>query len=141
MTVQKADLTARRNAIAYLSLILITASILLLWLEINQSVVEVWMEWTMQRLMESPYLVPIMSGLMMLPLILFSIYLVREGSLICRAQRFPRPGQAVIRDTVIREGAVAHRYGRVLQVIALILLACAVLLPVFITRLFFLLMS
>jgi len=91
---------------------------------------------TAQMLSASPQFFAIISVLMMSPLLAFSVYLIREGNRICRAQRFPAPGQVVIRDTEILEGKPAIRRSRVMQILALILMICALPLTILITSLF-----
>ena len=53
----------------------------------------------------------------------------RVGDQTRRAQRYPPPGQKVIRDTAILEGPAAERRGRQLQWVSWLLAACALLPP------------
>ncbi len=53
----------------------------------------------------------------------------RVGDETLRAQRYPPPGQKVIRDTAILEGPAARRRGRQLQWSSWLLVACALLPP------------
>ena len=53
----------------------------------------------------------------------------RVGVRTLRAQRYPPPGQKVIRETAILEGSAAKRRGRQLQWVSWVLAACALLPP------------
>ncbi len=59
------------------------------------------------------------------PLLGFAAYLWRLGDRIVRAERFPAPGQAVTRDTVVLRGIRARRRGRVMQLLAAALVLAA----------------
>jgi hypothetical protein len=50
------------------------------------------------------------------------LYLARLGRRIMEAERFPLPGQKVVRDTVLLEGGQARIRGRLLVFLALLLL-------------------
>ncbi len=62
------------------------------------------------------------------PLIAFAIYLWFFGGRVMRAQRFPLPGQRVIRDTAILEGQAAITRGRGLKIAAAFLCLAAIVL-------------
>lgn len=51
-----------------------------------------------------------------------------------RVERFPLPGQKVVRDTPVREGRAAIVHGRVLQALAVLLAVAAAALPVVLAR-------
>jgi hypothetical protein len=57
----------------------------------------------------------------------FGLYLFALGRRAVRAERFPPPGVAVIRDTPVLTGVQARRRGAFIQTIAtvLVILACA----------------
>lgn len=52
------------------------------------------------------------------PTVGFAAYFWRLGDSIVRAERFPAPGTAVVRDTVVLRGDRARRRGRSAQVVA-----------------------
>ena len=56
-----------------------------------------------------------------LPLLLGAARALRIARRTLEAERFPPPGLAVVRDTPVRRGAAARRWGRALRVIALAL--------------------
>ena len=74
----------------------------------------------------SPHLLPIASGIGVLPVIFVSIYLYSFGNRIVRAKRFPLPGQKVVRNTRIRQGEAAITHARRLQTLSVaLILTCA----------------
>lgn len=68
------------------------------------------------------------SAAVCLMVLAFAVYAFMLGRSIMRAQRFPLPGVAVIRDTVVLEGAAARRRSLLIQVIAATLAVFALLL-------------
>jgi hypothetical protein len=59
------------------------------------------------------------------PLLGFAAYFWRLGERIVRAERFPAPGLAVTRDTVVLRGSFARRRGRLAQLLAAIFVLAA----------------
>jgi hypothetical protein len=60
-----------------------------------------------------------------------------SGHASIAARRFPAPGQAVVRDVVIRSGEAAVLQGRLLQVLAVVLAVFVLLTPTAIAWLFY----
>jgi Flp pilus assembly pilin Flp len=60
--------------------------------------------------------------------------LFRYGSRVAAARRFPLPGERVVRDTRVRNGAAAVSYARILQLLSLLLCGGAAALPVMFWR-------
>jgi hypothetical protein len=58
-----------------------------------------------------------------LPVLGLAVYLWRLGARIARAERFPPPGMAVVRDTVVLLGTRARRRGRLVQGVAVLVVA------------------
>ncbi len=74
----------------------------------------------------------LLIGTLLIPasvMIFASRRLWRVGDQTLRAQRYPPPGQKVIRDTAILEGPAAKRRGRQLQWLSWVLVTCALLPP------------
>ena len=69
------------------------------------------------------------------PMLAFAAYFWRAGSRVVRAGRFPVPGAAVVRDTVVLRGAAARRRGRMLQICAVALVLTAAVLCALLWRL------
>jgi hypothetical protein len=59
------------------------------------------------------------------PLLGFAAYFWRLGDRIVRAERFPPPGLAVTKDTVVLRGKFARRRGRLAQLLAAIFVLAA----------------
>ncbi|MCI0625937.1 MAG: hypothetical protein L0387_30565 [Acidobacteria bacterium] len=57
------------------------------------------------------------------PLLGFAAYLWRLGNHIVRAERFPAAGAVVMRDTVVLQGTPARRRGRLMQLVAVLLVS------------------
>lgn len=70
-----------------------------------------------------------------LPIAVFAVYLLWLGRRITRTLRFPPPGLAVLRDTPILEGTRARARGILVQALAVVLFAAALLLTLVTFRL------
>ena len=79
----------------------------------------------------SPHLLPVASGIGVLPVIFVSIYLYSFGNRIVRAKRFPLPGQKVVRNTRIRQGEAAITHARRLQTLSVALVLTCAAIPIF----------
>jgi len=75
------------------------------------------------------------AGLFTAPLLFFAGYLWRFGATIIRAESFPPPGHAVVRDTPALSGADAVRRGRTFKILATIFAGGALLLWLLLWRL------
>jgi hypothetical protein len=64
------------------------------------------------------------------PIVLIALYIFWLGRRVVSAQRFPPPGIAVVRDTVVLEGRPARIRGYVIQGLAAALTVAAATLPV-----------
>ena len=113
--VQKADPGARRKAIILVSVLSALGGILIVLFESNQQVISELLEMnlaTNSRVLNAVLL------MMLAPQFFVTYYLFAFGRRIVRTQRFPPPGQSVVRDTKIILSNEAVRRGRVLQCLA-----------------------
>lgn len=131
MKIQKADPTARRKSLlaAGLAGIVLLVTGLMFGFGASDRVDAI-----AGFILESPRTGVIAMAIGALPIVLFAIYLFVFGARVIRAERFPLPGQAVVRDTPIREGRAAIVHGRVLQALAVLLAVAAAALPVVLAR-------
>ncbi len=131
MKIQKADPAARRKSLLIVGLagiVLLVAGLLFGFDEPDR------IDAIAGLILESPRIGVIAMAVGALPIVLFAIYLFVVGARVVRAERFPLPGQAVGRDTPIREGRAAIVHGRVLQALAVLLALAAAALPVILAR-------
>jgi hypothetical protein len=73
-------------------------------------------------------LIVLTAGFGAITLFAFSVYLWSFGCKVSNYQRFPLPGQRVIRDTPILEGQAALMRGRVLKTLAVFLAVAGIML-------------
>ena len=66
--------------------------------------------------------------------VVLSAYCLVTAVRIFRSGRFPAPGARVIRPTMVRRGAAAHRAAVAMMVISLVMLTLSIGLPVFLRR-------
>lgn len=59
-----------------------------------------------------------LSVALAVPTVALTAFLWRVGASIVQAERFPPPGVAMTRDTVVMRGAAARRRGRTIQLLA-----------------------
>lgn len=135
MKIQKADPAARRKSLriagfAGLGLLALLVGGLVLGLDTREFPGAI-----AGYLVAAPRRGMIVISIGVAPIALFAIYLFVFGARVIRARRFPLPGQAVTRDTPIREGRAAIARARLLQTLAALLLLAALALPVIFARL------
>jgi hypothetical protein len=122
--VQKADPKARRLALVFMLIGMIIGALLILTVEPHQGTIR-------DRILSEPAgasdrirLAFLVSGaLLSTPLLLFAAYCWTLGAKVHRAQRFPPPHVRLIRDTPVAYGEEAEFHARVLQTLAVGLLA------------------
>ena len=126
--IQPVDPRARRRSLYTVGIGLVAGLALLaaveFWQDDIQSGVEAYLLSS-----EQTVTLPIVLLLAVTPMLVLAVYLFRIGQRIVIARRFPPPGMALSRDTPILEGRAAVWRGRLLQIIAVILLIGFMLLP------------
>jgi hypothetical protein len=124
--IQRTDPGARRIAVVVVLVAGLLGSALLVATGGVGPDFEQWAAENVHYLVENSWLAGLAVAVMMSPVAGFSIYLRRYGSDVVSNERFPLPGQEVVRDTPVRFGREAVRHGRILQVLAgALLVACA----------------
>ena len=127
--IQPADAKARRSAIWLLVILSVAGAAVIVTLEHFRGDLVGWVEANAEFLVQNPVVVFAVVATLMSPLFVAGIYVLRLGQGAVRAQRFPPPGLALIRDTPILEGIQGVRRGRMIQSLALLLLASATAIP------------
>lgn len=116
--VQKADAVARRKAIVLLLVVAVLGMGLISIMEMNQSKLNDWIETNATTITLNPSAVIAALIVLFAPIYLAARYLFSLGSRIVHAERFPPPGEAVVRDTKIITGDAAIFRGRILQILS-----------------------
>ena len=125
MPIDMADKRARWRAMLWL---LVLTLPLLLLLDQLEPQLQQWSE-DPARIADQLPAILLFLYILFLPMMAFCAWLWLFGRRIITGQRFPPRGSLVIRDTPVIEGASAVRRGRVLQLLALVLAALFILLP------------
>ena len=129
MEVQRPDPTARLAALLAIGaaglLVLLAGAFSAVYPEIPTSIENALIEF----FVASPNLIPVAVTIGVLPIILVAIYFFSFGNRIARAERFPLPGQKVVRSTRIREGKEALAHARAIQILAVVLITVCCALP------------
>ena len=116
--IQPADPQARRRAV----IVVLTTAVLgaLLIYLFNRALPQLshWLAANLEAILARPAMVIAVALLFMTPIFAASGYLFVLANRIINSERLPPPGQAVVRDTPVLEGAPAVRRGRALQIIA-----------------------
>ena len=127
--IQRADPRARRRALLTVACATVAGLTLIALAERYRPVLEDWVtrdpdQFRARLTLGFATLAVALSG----PLLGGAAYCWRLGRRIVRAETFPPPGLAVVRDTVVMHGRAARRRGRLIQLIAaaLALVACAI---------------
>ena len=140
-TIQKADSGARRKAIGVICIAAVFGVCAILAFESLQDDFQSWLERNIDFLLEHTIIVFLVLLVLISPLLATGVYLLSLGNRTVRAQRFPPPGYAVVRDTPVLEGLQGLRRGRVIQLLSLFLLCSAGAIPFVIWYVFHVLAS
>jgi hypothetical protein len=135
-TIQPADPAARRQAVAILLCVLLVGLGLIAALERSLGDFEKWLEDNLEFILANTWLVFLAALVPVLPIAGFAIYLLGFAKKIASAQRFPPPGYAVTRDTVVLEGTAARRRAALLRVLSIGLLLLSGAAPVYLWYIF-----
>jgi hypothetical protein len=117
--VQRADPAARRLAVVLVVAGALVGSLLIAGLERYRAPLYDWILSDPQHRWQRLRLLFLLStGVLSVPLLGFAAYLWMLGGRVVRAQRWPPPGQRVVRDTPVLHGRAAVWRGRTLRVLA-----------------------
>ncbi len=134
--IQQADPKARQKAIWVICVATVLGLAAILAFEYVRDDFQSWLEQHFEFLLEHPLVVLVVSLVLVSPVLAAGTYLYWVGKRTVRAQRFPPPGYAVVRDTLVLEGGQAMQRGRVLQLLSLVLVSNAGAIPVIMWYLF-----
>ncbi len=124
--VQAADPRARRVALIVLAIAFVAGTLLLWALNTSQSAVASWLrEDPARTVRRARWLLAGLAVVTSGPAIAAGAYLLRLGSRVIAAERFPPPGMRVVQDTTVVTGDAARSRGRLFQGLAAILLLAA----------------
>ena len=121
--IQKTDSAARKRAIATVITVVLIGTFVVALFERSQITIATWLLDNADTLENNRGIVVVGVAILCAPLLVSGIHIFFLGSRVVRAQRFPPPGHAVIRDTKIIEGRAAVMRGRFLQSMSIVLVA------------------
>lgn len=124
--VEPADPTARRRALLAMVVVAIAGAFAYLGLEQWLNQLEVSDPDHARATLASALLWT--SCAMALTVAAFGVYILMLGSRVRNAERFPPPGARVVRDTPVVTGRAARTRGLLMQLIACVMLGCALVL-------------
>ena len=127
--IQQADPGARRKVIRTLILSGLIGTCAIAAFGLYERALQSWLVRNIDSLAQQASAVFIGALVFASPLLFSAVYYFSLGRRVMRSQRFPPPGYAVYRDTPVLEGRSAIRRGLVMQILSVILLSAAALLP------------
>lgn len=128
-TIDKADRRARRLALALVGVALLLGGVLVFAFGDEQGAIQGWIATQLDQPGGIGATLMAVMVVAVLPVVVAGIYLIVWSGRSAREARFPPLGSAVLRDTRVFEGDAARRRARLLQVLAAILIAAALMLP------------
>lgn len=129
--IQRADPTARRRAAIWLTVTLLLYGVIVLYVERNRARLETLLTEHGDFLLRHPEIVAFLFLLLALPLMIGAIYLWRLGAAAIRSNRFPPDGVPVIVATPVIRGTAAVARGRLIQILAALIVFCSLSVPVY----------
>lgn len=134
--IQKADPGVRRNAILVTTAAGAVGLALVVSMDHFSTDIATWVESGVQENKKISAVVSAVVMVLVAPILFASAYLFLLGRRTVSARRYPPPGVAVIRDTPVVEGNRSLVRGRIIQVLAIVLTASSLVLPLLVWRLF-----
>ncbi len=135
-TVQRADPKARRIALWVTAIAAVIGLTVILVLERFRDRLQSWLERNLDFLLDNTAVTLAVALALAAPVFIAGFYFLRLGNRTIRAQRFPPPGYALTRDTLVLDGWRGIRRGRILQLLALGLLSGGAVILAIVWRLF-----
>jgi hypothetical protein len=134
--IQKADSQARRRVNLVLAIGTVIGALLIASFGYFRDAFHGWLTSDpAETAFRAMLAIGVAAVLLAAPLVGFAAYLWLLGAKVLRAQRFPPPGLAVVRDTPVVIGPAAVTRGHVMQVVAVCLGVSAAVLCLFFWRL------
>ena len=127
--IQRADPGAKRKAIWIVGMTALLGAGTLWVFEIYQDEFVAWLVDNLDYLAQNTLVVFFMAAVCAAPLIASAIILFLLGRRIVKGQRFPPPDYPVYRDTRVLKGSRAIRRGRIAQLLSLVILLAAAVIP------------
>jgi hypothetical protein len=82
----------------------------------------------------APLALGVLGALLVLPLVIFAIYMLRMGTRAIAVRQFPPAGYRLLRNVAPVTGEPALRQGRLVRIMAMLLVAGAIAIAVFLWR-------
>ena len=132
--IQKADPGARTRALRYTLLVFVCCFILILLFLYNRDRLVDAIVDNLDMLLANSWLVLAVMLAVMSPVFVVGIYLLALGRRIAQAERFPPPGDRVLRDTRVMTGEAARQRGKLGQFAGVLVIVCGIAVSVLFWR-------
>ncbi|MFW2438020.1 MAG: hypothetical protein ACN4GR_01465 [Arenicellales bacterium] len=127
--IQRADPGAKRKAVWIVGITVLLGAATIWVFEFYQGEIVAWFADNLDYLAQNTLVVFLMAAVFAAPLIATAIIMFLLGRRIVKAQRFPPPDYPVYRDTRVLKGSRAIRRGRIAQLLSLVILLAAGVIP------------